>query len=166
MYSNNFINCLIKYGISCFTPNGQIINKNDIWNNDLKLIWGKLNNSMKDEIIECWHEQKKYEQNIINNILEEMSIKNKEQLNMKTGKEIILEYCDNIKTGDINHLQACIDIKESLRRNDKDRNYLISHCPNAFGLDEYIGECEKENVGIDSKEVLKQCEKCWDRALE
>jgi len=85
---------------------------------------------------------------------------------MKNGKEIILKYCDNIKTGDINHLQACIDIRESLRRNDKNRNYLISHCPSAFGLDEYIGECEKENVGIDSKEVLKQCEKCWDKALE
>jgi len=85
---------------------------------------------------------------------------------MKTGKEIILEYCNNIKTGDIDHLQACIDIRESLRRNDKDKNYLISHCPNVFGLDDFIGECEKENVGIDSKEVLKQCEKCWNIAIE
>jgi len=85
---------------------------------------------------------------------------------MKTNKEIILNYCDNIKTGDIYHLQGCIDIRESLRKDDKDRNYLVSHCPGTFGLDNFIGECEKENVSINSKEQLKQCELCWDIALE
>jgi len=84
---------------------------------------------------------------------------------MKTGKEIILDYCDNIKTGDIEHLQGCINIRESLRRYENDRNYLISYCPSAFGLDDFTGDCEIENVGIDFKEQLKQCEKCWDRAL-
>ena len=84
---------------------------------------------------------------------------------MKTGKEIILDYCDNIKTGDIDYLQACIDIRESLRRDENDRNYLISHCPGAFGLDDFIGDCEIGNVDIGSKEQLKQCVKCWDRAL-
>ena len=84
---------------------------------------------------------------------------------MKTGKEIILDYCDNIKTGDIDHLQSCIDIRESLRRDKNDRNYLISHCPGAFGLDDFIGDCKIKNVGIDSKEQLKQCEECWDKAL-
>ena len=48
---------------------------------------------------------------------------------MKTGKEIILNYCDNIKTGDIDHLQACINIRESLRRNENYRSYLYDHCP-------------------------------------
>jgi len=85
---------------------------------------------------------------------------------MKTGKEIILDYCENIKTGDIDHLQACIDIRESLKRNFIDKTYLLSHCPSTFGLDKFIGECEKESVGIDSKEQIKQCELCWDRALE
>jgi len=83
---------------------------------------------------------------------------------MKTGKEIILDYCDNIKTGDIDHLQACIDIRESLR-DKSDINYFYDHCPSAFGLDDFTGDCEIENVGIDSKEQLKQCRKCWDRAL-
>ena len=83
---------------------------------------------------------------------------------MKTGKEIILEYCDNIKTGDIDHLQACIDIRESLRRDENDRNYLISHCPGEFGLDDFTGDCEIKNV-IDFKEQLKQCKECWNRAL-
>ena len=83
---------------------------------------------------------------------------------MKTGKEIILDYCNNIKTGDIDRLQACIDIRESLRKDDKDRNYLVSHCPGTFGLDNFIGECEIENfeLGYDS---IKQCKKCWDKAL-
>jgi len=160
MYNDDFINCLTKYGVPCFTPDGQIINKNNIWNNDLKLIWGKLNKSMKDEIIECWHEQNKYEQNIINNILEEMSIKNKKQLNMKTGKEIILDYCENVQTGDIDHLQACIDIKELLRKNEDDRIYLISRCPSSFGLN-YIGLCEINDIGF----YEEQCKECWDKAL-
>ena len=73
---------------------------------------------------------------------------------MKTGKEIILNYCDNIQTGDIGHLQACIDIRESLRDNG-DINYLYDHCPS---------DCEIKNV-IDFKEQLKQCKKCWNRAL-
>ena len=84
---------------------------------------------------------------------------------MKTGKEIILNYCDNIKTGDIDHLQACINIRESLRRNENYRSYLYDHCPGAFGLDDFIGDCEIENADIGSKEQLKQCKKCWNRAL-
>jgi len=51
------------------------------------------------------------------------------KINTKTRKEIILNYCDNIKTGDIDHLQACIDIRESLRRNENYRSYLYDHCP-------------------------------------
>ena len=84
---------------------------------------------------------------------------------MKTGKEIILNYCDNIKTGDIDHLQACINIRESLRRNENYRSYLYDHCPGAFGLDDFIGDCEIENADIGSKEQLKQCKECWNRAL-
>ena len=76
---------------------------------------------------------------------------------MKTGKEIILNYCDNIQTGDIGHLQACIDIRESLRDNG-DINYLYDHCPGEFGLDDFTGDCEIKNV-IDFKEQLKQCKK-------
>jgi len=82
---------------------------------------------------------------------------------MKTGKEIILEYCDNIKTGDIDHLQACIDIRESLRDNDH-INYLYDYYPGEFGLDDFTGDCEIKNV-IDFKEQLKQCKECWNRAL-
>ena len=84
---------------------------------------------------------------------------------MKTGKKIILKYCNNIKTGDVDHLQASIDIKNALRKNIIDKTYLISHCPSAFGLDDFIGECEKEYVSTYSKQI-KQCKLCWDRALE
>ena len=79
MYTKDFINCHTKCGITCFTPNGQQRNKNDIWNNDLNLIWNKLDKSMRNEIIECWHEQNKYEQIVINNILDEIRMLEKEE---------------------------------------------------------------------------------------
>ena len=83
---------------------------------------------------------------------------------MKTGKEIILDYCDNIETGDIDHLQSCIDIREALRNNG-DINYLYYHCPGNYGIDDFIGECEIITVDRNHQEQLKQCKKCWDRAL-
>jgi len=75
-----------------------------------------------------------------------------------TGKEIILNYCNNIKTGDIDYLQSCIDIINALENNDK--THLISHCPSAFGLEEFIGLCETYDENNE-----EQCSKCWDEAL-
>jgi hypothetical protein len=82
----------------------------------------------------------------------------------KTNKEIILEYCDNIQTGDIDYLQSCIDVRESLR--DGGIRYYLDHCPSAYGLDDYIGLCEESaDDNMSNQEKINQCERCWDRVL-
>ena len=78
---------------------------------------------------------------------------------MKTGKEIILNYCENVKTDSVEHLEVCNDIKEDLKNNT--RKHLIYHCPSAFGLNNFTGLCEIYDENTD-----EQCSKCWDEALK
>lgn len=64
---------------------------------------------------------------------------------MKTNKEIILEYCDNVQTGDIDHLQSCIDVRNALRNTELSHERLLDRldgpCPSSMGLNDHIGLC-------------------------
>lgn len=85
---------------------------------------------------------------------------------MKSGKEIVLNYCKEVLTNDIDHLQSCkdneIDIKSGKYLKD---NYELSGCPSNYGLDEVDGLCFEEEVkGYQNQK--KQCISCWKKALE
>lgn len=81
---------------------------------------------------------------------------------MKTGKEIMLEYCKTIKTHSIDHLQDCKDIEIGLTKYDSHRydNYLDGHCPSSFGLDNYEGQCYINELSSPIKYTDEQCEQC------
>lgn len=83
---------------------------------------------------------------------------------MKSGKEIILEYCDNVKTHDIDHLQSCLDNANDIRAN-KYLEYELSGCPSSYGLKEWDGLCFEEEVK-GYKAQCEQCKRCWIQALE
>lgn len=80
---------------------------------------------------------------------------------MKTGKDIILEYCKNVSTNDIDYLQGCNDVVLSLEREGV--NYHLDHCPSSVGLDDFRGDCEDHEVSQDEQD--DQCKRCWERAL-
>lgn len=80
---------------------------------------------------------------------------------MKTGKDIILNYCETVKTSIIDHLQDCMDNKRDIENGDIS---LLAGCPMNFGLDDLEGLCEKEEVhGWEAQSV--QCLTCWKKAL-
>ena len=85
---------------------------------------------------------------------------------MRSGKEIVLEYCETVETHDINHLHSSIengrDIKSGEYLEDK---YELSSCPSAYGLDEWDGLCFEEEVK-GNKAQGEQCRKCWLQALD
>lgn len=82
---------------------------------------------------------------------------------MSSGKEVVLSYCQNIQTHDIDHLQNCLDNERLI----KEGNYeQLSGCPSNYGLDDHVGLCEIEDVGQDYKKQSEQCLKCWKQALD
>jgi hypothetical protein len=80
----------------------------------------------------------------------------------KTGKDVILEYCDTVKTHDIDHLQSCLDNERDIR-NGKTKD--LSGCPSSYGLDDFDGLCFEEEVK-GYKAQCEQCNRCWAQALE
>lgn len=82
---------------------------------------------------------------------------------MSNGKEIILTYCRKVETHDIDHLQSAI---ENQRYIENEEYHLLNGCPITYGLDDYIGLCEIENVGRDWAKQSKQCLDCWTQALQ
>ena len=83
---------------------------------------------------------------------------------MKTGKEIILEHCSKIlNTITIDYLQTCEDIKRWIETGDIES--IIQGCPNNYGLENFTGDCEFEDVSNDISKIVEQCKRCWDRAL-
>jgi len=81
---------------------------------------------------------------------------------MKTGKDVILNYCETIKTHDIEHLQNCLDNEKDIKNGDLS---ILAGCPMNFGLDDFEGLCEKEDVHGWQAQSL-QCYNCWRQALE
>lgn len=68
---------------------------------------------------------------------------------IKTGKEIILNYCKNIKTHSIQHLEDCLFIEETIEYYDDINELLVrlsdsDYCPADFGLDNFKHECNDE----------------------
>lgn len=81
---------------------------------------------------------------------------------MKTGRDIILEYCKNVSTNDIDYLQGCNDVVLSLERDGV--NYHFDHCPSSYGIDNFFnGDCAEHEVSQDEQD--DQCKRCWERAL-
>lgn len=85
---------------------------------------------------------------------------------MRSGEEIVLEYCDKVETHDIEHLQSSHDNAREIRNG----NYLkweLSGCPSSFGLseEEWQGLCYEEEVK-GYKAQCEQCKNCWIKALE
>ena len=88
---------------------------------------------------------------------------------MRSGKEIVLEYCANIETHDVDHLVSCLDNEKDIKSGEylKD-GYELSGCPASYGLDglDELNElCFKEETK-NFKEQYEQCRKCWIQALE
>lgn len=82
---------------------------------------------------------------------------------MKKNKEIILHYCDTVKTHDIDHLQDALENKRYIENKEYE---MLNGCPSNYGLDDHVGLCEIEDVGHDIKKQTEQCLKCWKQALE
>jgi hypothetical protein len=81
---------------------------------------------------------------------------------MKSGKDVVLEYCSTVKTHDIDHLQSCLDNERDIKNGKYDD---LSSCPSSFGLDDFDGLCFEEEVkGL--REQYEQCRRCWITALE
>jgi len=76
---------------------------------------------------------------------------------MNSGKVLILNYCRQYSEDNITHIQNALHIKFCLE-NDKLEG-LDGHCPSAYGLDNYVGDCE-----INGSEN-SDCRLCWKRAL-
>ncbi|WP_461206898.1 hypothetical protein [Clostridium sp. DL1XJH146] len=86
---------------------------------------------------------------------------------IKTGKEIMLNYCQTILSHNIEELQACKDIENGLIKNDFE-NYLGGYCPNSFGLENYEGKCcfdDIADIPNNMAELKKRCKSCWQIAL-
>lgn len=89
---------------------------------------------------------------------------------MKTGKNIIYKYCETTSAVDIDHIEKCRDILNYLKEDNIDLWKLAcTSCPSCFGLDDFIGDCFKQplpKVIGENKEQMKQCQECWEKALE
>lgn len=99
---------------------------------------------------------------------------------MKTGKEIILNYCKNVISDRIDHLEDCEIIKNNLMQevyNENDFNY---HCITSFipeGFKGFVELCETKPIVHSDvhpgchqgdrivEEKFKQCKLCWKNAL-
>jgi len=115
-----------------------------------------------------------------------LNVKNKEQFDMdweyskckmskelklKTNREIILDYCANVQTGDIDHLQKCIDAHDALNNTSLDHkelsNRLDGSCPSSMGLDNHIGLCYgTANNNLSNQNKYDLCKRCWEDALK
>ncbi|MED3550179.1 hypothetical protein [Cytobacillus praedii] len=78
---------------------------------------------------------------------------------MRKGKDIGIEYCSNLVTQDIDHLQSCLDNERDIK-NGKYNG--LSGCPSTFGMDNFDGLCFEEEI----KGLSQQCRNCWKTALE
>ena len=99
---------------------------------------------------------------------------------MKTGKEIILNYCENVSSDRIDHLKDCEDIKHNLMQNEYNEKDLTDHCITSFIPEDFNGfvelcltnpivhcdvhpGCHQGDRIIEEK--FKQCRICWENAL-
>ena len=78
-----------------------------------------------------------------------------------TNKEKIIKYCETVETHCMDHLQGCQDVLSGLTV-ENCKNYILDHCPSAFGLDDFNGLCHTEG----SMGTVDQCKRCWAMALE
>lgn len=78
------------------------------------------------------------------------------------SKEIILNYCSELKTNDIDYLQNALENKSLIEHKEF---HLLNGCPSNYGLDDHVGLCEIEDVGNEFKKQEAQCLSCWKQAL-
>lgn len=80
-----------------------------------------------------------------------------------TGKDKIFNYCNTLKTHSVDALEVALEIVSDLKHNKIPQD----HCPTSWGLKdgEWIGLCNKEDVGYVYEAQDAQCKKCWEGAL-
>lgn len=82
---------------------------------------------------------------------------------MMVGKVKVLQYCDTLKTNDVDHLMNAIENSRLV----KDDHYdMLNGCPQNYGLDDVTGLCEETDVGQVWEDQKKQCLNCWTMALK
>lgn len=82
---------------------------------------------------------------------------------MSEKRELILNYCKTLQTHDVEHLQSAIENQRLIEKGEYD---MLNGCPSTYGLDDYVGLCEEEDVGQDFKKQNLQCLNCWKKALD
>lgn len=97
---------------------------------------------------------------------------------MKTGKEIILEYCKSVVSYSIEFLEACNNIKDCLSGKEYAKDYIDDYCFSTFIEDDFKGfvkECKINPIkypegqyGCDGiyEQRSQQCKLCWENALK
>jgi hypothetical protein len=84
---------------------------------------------------------------------------------METGKEIIMKYCRKTGRQDISHIENCVENLGYLENNEIDK---LEGCPSNYGLNYYVGVCERDGLtstNTSSKELVEKCKECWEIAL-
>ena len=100
---------------------------------------------------------------------------------MRTGKEIILNYCKNVSSDKIDNFQDCEDIKHCLMQDKYNACDLSYHCIISFIPENFKGFVElcltnpivhcDVHLGCHQgdrivEEKIEQCRVCWKNALE
>jgi hypothetical protein len=84
-------------------------------------------------------------------------------MKMSNGKEIVLEYCNQFKMPDLEHIEQAIENKRMI---EKGEYRYLNGCPSNFGLEKHIGICEiEETDDYTPQQQSDMCERCWKQAL-
>lgn len=77
------------------------------------------------------------------------------------NKDKFVNYCEKLEKLDVKHIEEAVENKYLV---EKGKYRQLNGCPQNFGVDDYVGLCEIEEVqGII--EQTNQCERCWKKAL-
>lgn len=77
-----------------------------------------------------------------------------------SGRDTVLKYCSQWSLASYEHIQNAIENKRLI---EQERYSELNGCPSSYGLDEFVGLCEEENVSWKAQD--DQCEMCWKKAL-
>lgn len=92
-------------------------------------------------------------------------IKDKESYQCSTGKDIVINYCKNIETHDVEYLERALNNLTILEKNGAIEN--LEGCPTNYGLESYEELCfQTDTEYMSNKEKEKMCDECWRKALE
>lgn len=95
----------------------------------------------------------------------EKILENRKLYECATGKEVVINFCENVETHDIDYLENVLNNLHVLKKNQPVAD--LSGCPSSYGLEYYEGLCFQEDTkNMSLKEKEKMCNDCWRKALE